>query len=188
MSDSRFIKLIHSFNQLDGLADILLLDTGAGISRDVSNFLLAADEVVVVTTPEPHALTDAYAIIKIMHKLQCSSRKMLIVNRAETVEEAREVADKLITVSHHFLHQEIKYLGSVCEDRVVRKSLKAQYPLILSHPQSAVAKDVRAIAANLLHLPVNPVNTEANRGITGFVSKLVSLFRRNSSEKILQPY
>jgi ATPases involved in chromosome partitioning len=64
LTESQFTRVITSFNELDGMADILLLDTGAGISRDVSNFLLAADEVIIVTTPEPHAMTDAYAIIK----------------------------------------------------------------------------------------------------------------------------
>lgn len=172
LSSSQFTRIIHSFNQLDGIADIILVDTGAGISRDVSNFLMAADEVIVLTTTEPHAMTDAYAIIKVMHRLSCPAKQMLVVNRADSAEEAETVSGKLYKVIKHYLGRDIIYLGYILDDKAVSRSLKAQFPLMLSHPDSAPARNIAAIASRLLdEQPVKP------SGISGFVSKMVSLFK-----------
>lgn len=172
MTESQFSHVINSFNQLDGLADIILLDTGAGISRDVSNFLLAADETIVVTTPEPHAITDAYAIIKVMHKLGCQSKQRLIVNRAENQPEAELVAGKLVDTVKRYLTCDIEYIGQIAEDALIGRSLKQQTPLVLSHPQSAPARDIAAIAARLLDDP--PPQTS---GMGGFISKMFAYLK-----------
>lgn len=173
MGESQFISIINSFNQLDGLADIILLDTGAGISKDVSNFLLAADEIIIVTTPEPHAITDAYAITKVMNRLGSQAKQMLIVNRAENQPEADIVANKLSSVVSQYLQRTLDYIGYVQEDPLIRRSLKQQNPLLLLSPQSQPAKNIEAIAARLLNKPVNNP-----AGITGFVTKMFSLFKK----------
>jgi flagellar biosynthesis protein FlhG len=177
MSDGQFSRVISSFNQLDGLADIILLDTGAGISRDVSNFLQAADEVIVVTTTEPHAITDAYAILKVMSQLRCQAKQMLVVNKAEHPAEANTVAIKLSSVVQNYLKRELEYVGYIVEDRAVSRSLKEQYPLILSNPNAAPAVNIRDIAAKLLDKP--PV--QAGGGITGFMSKMFSLVNKKAA-------
>lgn len=172
MTESQFSRLIASFNHLDGLADIILLDTGAGISRDVSNFLLAADETIVVTTPEPHAITDAYAIIKVMHNLACQGKQLLIVNRAENKPEADIAVGRLRGVVSRYLGRELGYLGHVADDPLVSRSLKQQQPFILSHPQAEPSRNLAAIAARLLDRPAAPP-----AGISGFINKMFSLVK-----------
>lgn len=181
LKDTQFTQLLNSLNQLDGLADIILLDTGAGISKDVSNFLLAADEIIIVTNPEPHAITDAYAITKVMHTLECHGKHMLVVNRAENEEEANIVFSKLSTVVRQFLKTEIEYIGYVQDDRLISRSLKQQHPFILAEPQSIPAKNINAVAAKLLRIQdVKPT------GISGFLNKMFSLVQ--TGKKSIFPF
>ncbi|MCX7779688.1 MAG: AAA family ATPase [Negativicutes bacterium] len=176
LSESQFSRVINSFNQLDGLADIILLDTGAGISKDVSNFLLASDEIIVVTTTEPHAITDAYAILKVMKNLDCQAKQMLVVNKAESVAEANSVAAKLTMVLRTYLNRDAEYLGYIIEDRAISRSLKEQTPLILSNPQATAVVNIREIAAKLLNKPaIKP------SGITGFVNRMFSLVNKKTA-------
>jgi flagellar biosynthesis protein FlhG len=172
MTETQFSHLIASFNQLDGLADIILLDTGAGISRDVSNFLLAADETIFVTTPEPHAITDAYAIIKVTHNLACQAKQMLIVNRAENQPEADLAANRLLGTVNRYLGREIEYIGYIQEDPIVSRSLKQQHPFQLADPRSLPARNIAAIADRLLNKPA-----PAPAGMTGFINKMFSLLK-----------
>ncbi|MDT8901416.1 AAA family ATPase [Anaeroselena agilis] len=172
MTEAQFGRLIASFNQLDGLADLILLDTGAGISRDVSNFLLAADETIIVTTPEPHAITDAYAIIKVTHSLACQTKQMLVVNRAENRQEAEIAANRLLGTVNRYLGKEIEYIGYIEDDPLVSKSLKQQQPFLLSAPQSVPSRNVSSIAARLLNKPA-----PASSGMSGFLGKMLSLMK-----------
>ena len=176
MNDSQFSRVINSFNQLDGLADIILLDTGAGISKDVSNFLLAADEVIVVTTTEPHAITDAYAIMKVMSNLGCQAKQMLVVNKAEHAAEANSVAAKLSAVVRNYLKRDLDYIGFILEDRAVSRSLKDQYPLLLSQPNSLPSVNIKDIAAKLIDKP--PASQTS--GITGFMNKMFSIVNKKA--------
>lgn len=178
LSETQFTRVIGSFNQLDGMADIILLDTGAGISRDVSNFLLAADEMIVVTTPEPHAMTDAYAIIKVMHTLQATARKRLIVNKVEGELEASIIASRLHRVVKQYLEEEIEFLGGVEEDRLISKSLKKQCPLLLLDAECSPARSIRKIADKLVDLPPAPT---AAKGVSGFVRRLFDVFGRKTT-------
>lgn len=166
ISDSKFAKLINSFNELDGLADVILIDTGAGISRDVSNFLLAADEVLVITTPEPHALTDAYAVMKILQMYQGQARQFCVVNRTESLLEGRKIARKLQEVSTQYLHVPLTYLGAVNEDKQVVKSIKRQEPLMLMDPESLAALDIDRIARTLIQQPQRNYG-----GLSGFMQR-----------------
>jgi flagellar biosynthesis protein FlhG len=175
LSDNQFSQIIQSFNQLDGLTDIILLDTGAGISRDVSNFLLASDEVIVVTTPEPHAITDAYAITKVMHSAGCHSKQMLVVNRVEDEFEAKEVCEKLSSVIKHYLKKDIEYVGYIVEDRIMGRTIKERCPIMISYPAAKPARNIDDIAANLLNISIGKPS-----GLPGFIGKLVSLFRKSS--------
>ena len=175
LSESQFTRVITSFNELDGMADILLLDTGAGISRDVSNFLLAADEVIVVTTPEPHAMTDAYAIIKVMHTLGTSAKKRLIINKVDGDLEAGIIASRLRSVVSQYLNEELEFLGGVEEDKAISRSLRKQCPLVLLEPNCTPARSIHRIADRLIGLPPPK---EANN-IGGFVRKLFGVFGKN---------
>ena len=98
------------------LADVILIDTGAGIGRNVLDFILAADEVLLVTTPEPTAMTDAYAVMKAYSMYAAKPNMRLVVNRVYDEAEGLEVAEKLRKTAERFLHMEIQSLGAIYED------------------------------------------------------------------------
>lgn len=179
LSESQFSQVIRSFNQLEDLSDFILLDTGAGISRDVSNFLLASDEVIVVTTPEPHAITDAYAINKVMTSLGVRAPRKVIVNRVEGELEASVVSSKLKKVVRQYLNDELEFLGGVREDRAVTLSLKKQSPLLLFDPDSNAAKDIVRISGRLAGLSA----PGQGGGVRAFVDKLIGLYEKMGIKK-----
>ncbi|MHC1758536.1 MAG: hypothetical protein AB9917_03290 [Negativicutes bacterium] len=171
LSEAQFTRVITEFNVLDGRADILLLDTGAGISSDVSNFLLAADEIVIVTTPEPHAMKDAYAIIKVMHMLHASAKKRLIINKVDGELEAGIIASRLTRVVSQYLNEEIEFLGGVEESKIISRSLKKQCPLLLMEPECGPARSIVHIAEKIIGLP-----PPKPKGVGSFVRRLLDVF------------
>jgi len=137
--------------KLESVADIVLFDTGAGLSRNVLAFVLAADEVVVISTPEPASITDAYATIKVIAQKNRHARLKLIVNMVEAPEEAIAVAEKISQVCLHFLDIYIEYLGYVPRDDNVLKAIRRQQAFALAFPQAPATRHLSAIAAQLMH-------------------------------------
>ncbi|MEC9489158.1 MAG: AAA family ATPase [Halanaerobium sp.] len=174
LSDWQFTRLINSFNYLDRLSDYILLDTGAGLSRNVTNFLLAADQIIVVTTPEPHCVTDAYAIIKVISELKDDPlRLQLVVNKVENQREGERVGSKMADVTEKFLQLKINYLGSVSDDRAVVRSNKERRPVVLQRPNARAAKDIRNLVKGYL---LQDESEEGKRGVVGFLSRFKNLF------------
>nr|MCR5401424.1 MinD/ParA family protein [Treponema sp.] len=119
-------------------ADIIIIDTGAGIANNVLQFVAAADEVYVVTTPEPTAITDAYGIIKII-TTEIMDRPVnlkLLVNRVHSADEGKRIAERIITIVGQFLGYKIDYIGFVYDDPVVQASVIRQKPFIVVNPTS----------------------------------------------------
>ena len=106
-------KFVGNIALLDKLFDVIIIDTGAGLSRNVTSFLMAADDIVLVTTPEPTSITDAYALVKIVSKRDNKKRIHILVNKAENKREAENIADKLIAVSEKFLSLKLLKLGYI---------------------------------------------------------------------------
>ena len=131
-------------------ADVILVDTGAGLGRNVMDFILAADEVLLVTTPEPTSLTDAYAVMKAYSIYASQKNLRLIINRVYDPKESREVALKLRRAAEKFLHMPVDCLGYVFEDAAVTKSVRRQQPLIKEAPTSAAARCIDALAGALI--------------------------------------
>lgn len=150
LDDRQFGKLLVQFQQLERYVDIMLLDTGSGLARSVTNFVQAADETVVVTTPEPHAITDAYALIKVASKDRPNLKLHLVVNRVHDEAEAREIARKMTFASQRFLETDLRFLGHVVEDPSVGKAVRLQQDLFSVLPRSRAAVCVRAIAQRLV--------------------------------------
>ena len=107
-------------------ADVILVDTGAGLGRNVMDFILAADEVILVTTPEPTSLTDAYAVMKAYSIYAAQKNLRLVINRVYEPKESREVALKLQRAAEKFLHMPVDCLGYVFEDASVTKAVRRQ--------------------------------------------------------------
>ncbi|MGI6224933.1 MAG: AAA family ATPase [Peptococcales bacterium] len=156
LDEWQFNRLINCFQTLEKFADIILIDTGAGLSKNVINFLMASDEIIVVTTPEPHAITDAYAIIKVMDERNPSLRPKLIINRVDSPEEAKQLSDKMITVTERFLTLRLNNLGYILEDTNVLRAIKKLRPFILAEPDSPASQCVKNIAQKLMRPEETP--------------------------------
>ena len=115
--------ILSEIEKLDEQPDLLLIDTGAGISETVTHFNKAADQVIVVTTPEPHAMTDAYALTKILGEEYGVLSVGLIVNQARTADEGLKVHERLTEVAQRFLKTQISYLGHVPSDPQVQRAV-----------------------------------------------------------------
>lgn len=145
--------LIQAFTYLEDEFDFILIDTGAGISDLVLRFLTLADEVIIVTLPEPTAITDAYALLKIANNGTKGMVKnfSVVVNRVADIEEGEFVVRKLSLVAKKFLDLEIKGLGSLAEDPVLIKSVKKQDIMELYRVKTAYVRDIENITNKILN-------------------------------------
>lgn len=134
----------------DDLADIILIDTGAGLGKNVLDFILAADEVILVTTPEPTAITDAYAVIKAYNQFEKDRTLRLVVNRVYDENDSSDVVEKLRQTARRFLGSDVEYSGCIYEDRNVLKSVRRQTPFMVADSETIASRCVKAIAAQLL--------------------------------------
>lgn len=130
--------------QLD--IDILLLDTGAGISSNVMYFNVAAQEIIVVATPEPTSITDAYAVMKVLSKRYDEKHFRLLVNGVQDLAEAKRVYAKLADVSERFLNVSLDYLGSIPKDPWISEAVRRQKALLEVAPDSAAARQFGRLA------------------------------------------
>jgi flagellar biosynthesis protein FlhG len=172
LDDSQLTRIINKITLLDDLADIILIDTGAGISKSVMNFVVAADEVIIVTTPEPTAITDAYAMVKTYVSHSGTAVLKLVINRVMEPDEGNIAADKLIKVAFKFLGLTISSLGCVYEDSNLVRAVKKQTPLLLAFPNTASARCIEQIANRLLDRA-----SSKTTGVKGFFNKLLGLMR-----------
>lgn len=152
--------------------DYILFDTGAGLSRENMKFITSADHCLVVTTPEPTSITDAYALIKVVHGSHPEVPFTLIVNRAGDESEARQASDKIILTAQRFLDLDIQMLGFVREDIHVVKSVKSQFPFYLAYPKSDAARDIQRLALRYLAVPAS-AESASHKGIKGFMQRLL---------------
>lgn len=166
-------KFVDNISYLDRLADYIIIDTGAGVSENVLSFVMAADEVLLVTTPEPTSITDAYALIKMVANRDRTKPVKLIVNRAETQLEAENILKKLSLVADKFLSVKLSPLGFVLNDDAVPKSVRMQQPFTVAYPKSGASKQVRDICKKLVQIRVD----REQGGVKSFVNKLVSFIR-----------
>lgn len=150
-------------------ADVIVIDCAAGVSSNVISFIAAADDALIVTTPEPTAITDAYGIIKIIateiENLDIGLK--LVVNRVRSVVEGKRVAERVITIAGQFLNLKVDYLGFVYEDPVVHAAVVRQKPFLVLDPRSRAAACVRHLVGRLEN-----VDYRDGKGIPQFLRKL----------------
>lgn len=155
LSKDQIVYLVHNLSQLDEMADVVLVDTGAGISDSVMEFVLASPEVLLVSTPEPSSLTDSYSLLKTLYRNPNFRRKgtriNVIANRVSSVEDGQAVFEKLNTVVSQFLNGSINYLGMIPQDAMVERAVRQQQTVSLYAPNSRAAKAFELLAGNLLN-------------------------------------
>ncbi len=150
-------------------ADVLIIDTGAGVSDNVLSFIAAADDVIIVTTPEPTAITDAYGIIKIIateiDNLNLGLK--LVVNRVKSVTEGKKVAERVINIAGQFLNLKVDYLGFVYDDDLVHNAVVKQKPFIIMDARGKASMCIRYLAGRLEN-----VEYKNGGGVARFLRKL----------------
>ncbi len=150
-------KLIAKLVKLDNLYDVVIIDTGAGISDSVLEFVLTSPEVLLIVTPEPTSITDAYSLLKAVNRNKEFDRKnkfiKVITNRVESEEEGREIYEKISIVVSKFLNIRLDYLGYIPQDKRMGDGVIEQSPISISVPNSEPAVRIREICSNLLELP-----------------------------------
>ncbi len=150
LNESQRAKFLDALMELQHQAEVILIDTGAGLHRNVLAFALAAEEVVVVTTPEPTALMDAYGMIKILHRERRDPQIHVVVNMASSPSEADEAGQKLVVLAKRFLDLKVEYLGFLLRDPGMVRAVKEQKPVMLSSPMSPSALSLARLADGLL--------------------------------------
>jgi flagellar biosynthesis protein FlhG len=161
-----FISELSSLSE----ADVIIIDTSAGVSANVLSFVAAADDAIIVTTPEPTAITDAYGIIKII-ATEIDSLHLglkLIVNRVKSVTEGKKVAERVINIAGQFLNLKVDYLGYVYDDPSVPQSILKQRPFLVNEPNGKAAICVKHIVSRL-----EKVEYKEGGGVGNFLKRLI---------------
>lgn len=173
LKDWQLENFLTKLTKMEGKADYLLIDTGAGLSQQVLSFALAADELILVTTSEPTAITDAYGFIKTLCQQKYPGRIYIIVNRVLSTNDAIIVYNKLKIVVNRFLKYNIDFLGFVVEDTKVRQAVQEQKAFLITYPQCMASQNIYAIAAKLSDRDYQAQQT----GLKTFFSKVIQYFR-----------
>ncbi|MBF0286695.1 MAG: MinD/ParA family protein [SAR324 cluster bacterium] len=149
LSRDEQVKLFRKLGEIDQTMDYLLVDTGAGIASNVLRFNATADEIILVATPEPTSMTDAYSVIKILATKYHVRKFNLITNAVESRKEAQAVFERLHKVVHDFLQININYVGFVFKDPMLTKAVRMQKPLLEVFPKSPAGKCFYALAQQI---------------------------------------
>lgn len=171
-------RLVNKMSELENMADVIIIDTGAGISSTVMEFLVASPETIIVTTPEPTSITDSYALLKALSMNDNFRREdvsiKMIANRVSTESEGRNLYEKLNMVVSKFLDIDMTYLGIIPMDNNIVKAVMKQKPVSIIYPASASSKHFEEIAEKIINerTDIPP----QKRGIRGY---LKSVFAKN---------
>lgn len=144
------LKLLDELDMLEENFDIMIVDTEAGISENVTYFTVAAQEIVVVVTPEPTSITDVYALIKLLATRYSEHHFKVLVNMAKDSEDALEVFRKLANVAGKFLDISLDYLGCVVKDEKVVEAVKRQKAVTELYPESDASNCFMTLAKRVI--------------------------------------
>lgn len=166
-------RVIDALTELEASADIILIDTGAGINPTVLQFTRHADHVLVVTTPEPTSITDAYAAIKVVTRDGGDRRVSLLVNQVGSSQEARAVYERIARVARNFLGVTVLDAGHCVSDEHVPLAVRRRTPFVLGSPRCPASQCVAQLA---MRLERGVINAYDHNG--GFFNRMSRWFRR----------
>lgn len=184
LHDAEFTEIINQFRSLEAYADLILIDTGSGVSSAVTNFVSASSSAILVTTPEPHSITDAYALLKVLAERGERVPMHLIANRVHSGTEAKLTADRMVYAARRFLQYEVEPIGFIREDPMVSRSVRKQVPVLTEYPRTKAALDIRTVAESIANAVGLGQELDSKRGGTGaFLRRFRSLLpSRNQDE------
>lgn len=171
LSEYEMNRIIAEFQAVDKDADIFLIDTAAGIAKNVLNFLVASDEVLLVSTKEPTSITDAYALVKTLSHAKKDAKINLVVNMCATETEAKMVADKLCNVCLKFLGVKVNYIGCILSDEHVSRAIVKRTPLVKLAPNSKAARCIKKLSHKIAG------DNQATNRKKSFLEKLSGVFK-----------
>lgn len=168
-------KLISKMVKLDSIYDVVIIDTGAGIADSVIEFVISSPEVLLVVTPEPTSITDAYSLLKAVNRKKGFDRKgksiKVITNRVKDDTEGKEIFDKISIVVTKFLNIQLEYLGYIPQNNGMSNSVLEQTPALIRDPDGEPAMCVRTICNKLLNV------SEMERQKSGIAKVLLSFIK-----------
>jgi len=162
--------LLKELSRLSSSSDMIVIDTAAGISKSVVGFCLAADHTLVVTTPEATAMTDAYAMIKVLVGNKFAGRISLIVNMARTIKEGKKTYQQIANVASRFLNAHIYNAGVLVKDELLSTAVRQRKPVVLAYPKARITSSLVALSAKLSNGLAVPSNSD------GFFRKVTDWF------------
>ena len=168
--------IIQNLARLDAIADVVIIDTGAGIADAVLEFLVASGEILLVTTPEPTSITDSYSLLKALKRhprfSQQNSHIKIIANKVDNAEEGQTLFNKLNAVVARYLKIPVTYLGAVPQDNQLSRAVMQQLPVSMQAPTAKSSLAYEAIAAKLMNVEMN--RNLVKRGMAAFFSHIVA--------------
>ncbi|GGH82166.1 flagellar biosynthesis protein FlhG [Pullulanibacillus pueri] len=173
LNETKFAYFLDQLRELKRHFDFIIFDLGAGMNHDTLQFVKAVHEILLVTTTEPTALTDAYAVVKITHRYANEIPIRCIINRYDSEREVKETWAKLSGVSERFLGKNIHFLGALPRDTAVIKAVKRQKPFLIEEPRSKISSKLKGLIAT--YLQDEAVHPETS--LDSFIFKLKHLFR-----------
>lgn len=185
MTKEQVMYLTQKLVELDSMADVIIVDTGAGIADNVLEFVTASSEVILVATPEPTSITDAYALLKALNRRSGFSREhtsiKMISNRVGSETEGRSLYEKMSIVVDKFLNIQPEFLGIIPMDDMISKAVMVQKPITTAYPNSPAAKALQTIAVKLCE---ESAEEKSKKGITGLFSDMIrTRFRKVRGKK-----
>lgn len=170
VSDFTRERIVSALEVLSDNYDVIIVDTSAGIGKSVQAFCMASDHTVLVTTPEPAAITDAYILLKTLAIKQYDGRFSLLVNMAESVTEGRKVYRQIALAASQFLNVRLHHAGVLVRDEHISLAVRKRQPVVLEYPRCAATQSLMMVAARLSKVPVN------NAAGQSFFKKVVNWF------------
>jgi flagellar biosynthesis protein FlhG len=163
-------RLIRELSALALHSDIVIVDTAAGIARSVTSFCLAADHVLVVTTPDATAMTDAYGMIKVLVRNDYQGQINLVVNMVDTLSQGKQIYLQMASVARQFLSANLYYAGAVLHDAHVVSAVRTRKPVVLAYPKSPASLSIGRLATRIGNVPRSRMEGPA------FFKKVVNWF------------
>jgi flagellar biosynthesis protein FlhG len=170
LSEFERARVLQMMRQINADYDLVLVDTGAGISPNVLSFLLAADETLVVTTPEPTSITDAYALIKAVSRRRENAKISLLVNMVRDRIEARQVFDRINAVTRRFIGLSLQDAGYLVTDGRVGAAVRQRTPFVLMDPECAASMCITRLAHKLDRHAAEPRNSGLLRRVASWLA------------------
>lgn len=172
LKDDNFPKLIQEIEKLQTATDYIIIDTGAGISNSVTDFIMTSNELIVICTPDPTSLMDSYTLIKSIIYSGFTGKINVVCNLVNNRNEGKEIFSKLSNAANNFLRVQINYLGYIEKNDLVNFAVRNQIPFIISHPNSPISKRINIMAMGFLGN--ESLKTESDK--TSFAKRILDVF------------